>query len=318
MPGIPGRPYTQFAVTISIAVVISSINALTLSPALCAMILKSRSAEGPKGVMAVFEKGVDTSRNGYVAIVKRLVRVPAIALAILAAMIIGSGSLVKSIPTGFIPLEDSGALFVDVQLPDAAALERTEGVSNRLNEQVMAIPGVAGTTLVNGFSLLGGASSNGAMIIVNLDPWDDRPTEELSADGVLAEIYKIANQEISASVIAFNPPPISGLGLSAGVEMKVQQTGGGSAQELSAAVGSLIYAANQRAEIAQAYTTFRANVPKVHVDLDREKAKSLNVSISDVFTTLQGYMGSIYVNDFNLFGRVYRVMIQADGAYRTR
>ena len=119
-----------------------------------------------------------------------------------------------------------------------------------------------------------------------------------------------------ASVIAFNPPPISGLGMSAGVEMKVQQTGGGTSQDLSAAVGSLVYAVNQRPEIGQAYSTFRANVPKVFVDLDREKAKSLNVSISDVFLTLQAYMGSFYVNDFNLFGRVYRVMIQADGEHR--
>ena len=182
----------------------------------------------------------------------------------------------------------------------------------------MELPGVAGSVLVNVFSLLNGSGSNGAMIMLNLEPWDDRQTDELSADGILAKVYGLANQEISASVIAFNPPPISGLGLSAGVEMKVQQTGGGTAQDLAAAVGSLVYAANQRDEMAQSYSTFRANVPKVYVDLDREKAKSLNVSIADVFTTLQGYMGSIYVNDFNLFGRVYRVMIQADGEFRSQ
>ncbi|MFY0661982.1 MAG: multidrug efflux RND transporter permease subunit [Shimia sp.] len=318
MPGITGRLYTQFAVTISTAVVISSINALTLSPALCSLILKARDPGGPKGLMAVFEKGVDGARGAYVGVVRRFVRIPIMAIVVLVAMFAGSGTLMKTIPAGFIPLEDNGTLFVDVQLPDAASLERTEAVTARLNEQLMELPGVAGSVLVNGFSLLNGSGSNGAMIILNLEPWDDRQTDELSADGILAKVYGVANQEISASVIAFNPPPISGLGMSAGVEMKVQQTGGGTAQDLSAAIGSLVYAANQRPEMAQSYSTFRANVPKVYVDLDREKAKSLNVSISDVFTTLQGYMGSIYVNDFNLFGRVYRVMIQADGEFRSQ
>jgi HAE1 family hydrophobic/amphiphilic exporter-1 len=318
MPGITGRLYTQFAVTISTAVVISSINALTLSPALCSLILKAREPGGPKGIMAVFEKGVDGARGAYVGVVRRCVRLPIIAVVMLVVMVAGSGTLFKTIPAGFIPLEDNGTLFVDVQLPDAASLERTETVTSRLNEQLMEIPGVAGSVLVNGYSMLNGSSSNGAMIILNLEPWDERNTHELSADGILAKVYGVANQEISASVIAFNPPPISGLGMSAGVEMKVQQTGGGTAQDLSAAIGSLVYATNQREEMAQSYSTFRANVPKVFVDLDREKAKSLNVAISDVFTTLQGYMGSIYVNDFNLFGRVYRVMIQADGEFRSQ
>ena len=318
MPGITGRLYTQFAVTISTAVVISSINALTLSPALCSLILKAREPGGPQGIMAVFEKGVDGARGAYVGVVRRCVRIPIIAVVMLVVMVAGSGTLFKTIPAGFIPLEDNGTLFVDVQLPDAASLERTETVTSRLNEQLMEIPGVAGSVLVNGYSMLNGSSSNGAMIILNLEPWDERNTHELSADGILAKVYGVANQEISASVIAFNPPPISGLGMSAGVEMKVQQTGGGTAQDLSAAIGSLVYATNQREEMAQSYSTFRANVPKVFVDLDREKAKSLNVAISDVFTTLQGYMGSIYVNDFNLFGRVYRVMIQADGEFRSQ
>lgn len=315
MPGITGRLYSQFAVTISTAVVISSINALTLSPALCSLILKARSGP-PKGILAKFEQGIDGVRGGYVGIVRRLVRIPLIAMAILAVLIFGSGALMKSLPAGFIPPEDNGYLFVDVQLPDAASLERTETVTDRINKKILEIPGVASSVLVNGFSLLNGSGSNGAMIIPNLDPWDDRDTEELSADGILNKIMAVANQEISASVIAFNPPPISGLGMSAGVEMKVQQTGGGTAQDLSSAVGSLVYSANQSPDVGQSYSTFRANVPKVFVDLDREKAKTLNVSISDIFVTLQAYMGSFYVNDFNLFGRVYRVMIQADGEYR--
>lgn len=315
MPGITGRLYSQFAVTISVAVVISSINALTLSPALCALILKPRS-DTQNGVLKVFEQGIGGVRNRYVGIVRQLVRVPLVAFAILGGIFLGSGALVNSIPSGFIPLEDNGYLFVDVQLPDAASLERTETVATRVGEQILEIPGVASTVIVNGYSLLSGGSSNGAMIVANLDPWNERETDELSANGVLRNILAVANQEIGASVIAFNPPPISGLGMSAGVEMKVQQTGGGTAQDLSAAVGSLVYAANQSPDVGQAYSTFRANVPKVFVDLDREKAKSLNIAVSDVFLTLQAYMGSYYVNDFNLFGRVYRVMVQADGEYR--
>ncbi len=315
MPGISGRLFSQFAVTISVAVVISSINALTLSPALCAMVLKKRSGP-PKGLLAKFEKGVGATRDGYAGIVGRLLRVPLIGLAILIALGAASSTMMTSLPKGFLPLEDNGYLFVDIQLPDAATVQRTEAVSARINQQLQELPGVANTVEVNGFSMLNGVGSNGAMIIVNLHNWEERQTPELSAGGILQRIYGIANQEVSAKVIAFNPPPISGLGVSAGVEMKVQQTGGGTPGDLSAAVNSLVYSANQRPEIAQSYTSFSATVPKLYVDLDREKTRSLGIPISDVFQTLQAHLGSIYVNDMNLFGKVYRVMIQADATYR--
>jgi multidrug efflux pump len=317
MPGITGRLYSQFAVTISTAVVISSINALTLSPALCALVLKPRSGP-PKGLLAVFEKGVGATRSAYLSVVRRLLVLPALGLVIVLLFGAGTGGLLGRASVGFLPLEDNGYLFVDLQLPDAAALNRTETVTKRVRKQLAEIPGVANIVVVNGYSLLNGLGSNGAMIVVNLDQWDQRQTPELSANGILRQILRIAGGEAAASILAFNPPPISGLGLSAGVEMEVQQTAGGTAQDLSAAMGSLIYSANQRPEIAQAYTTFRANVPQVFVDLDREKAKTLDVSIGEVFQTLQAYMGSFYVNDFNLFGRVYRVMIQAEGSYRDK
>ena len=317
MPGMTGRLFSQFAVTISTAVLISSINALTLSPALCALVLKPRSGP-PKGLLAVFERFIGGMRGGYVAIVRRLLRVPLLGLAIVAALAFAGGAIFNATSKGFIPLEDNGYLFVDVQLPDAATLGRTETVTARVNERIAAIDGVANTVLVNGFSILNGLSPNGAMIIVNLKNWDDRPDPAQSADAILGQLLNIANGEAAASIVAFNPPPIQGLGMSAGVELEVQQTGGGSPQDLSAGVGSLIYAANQRPEISHAYTTFRANVPKVFVDLDREKAKSLQVQVAEVFQTLQAQLGSIYVNDFNLFGRVYRVMIQAEGSYRDK
>lgn len=317
MPGITGRLYSQFAVTISVAVLISSVNALTLSPALCALILKRRDGP-PKGILAQFERMIGGLRGGYTGIVRRLLRLPLIGLAVITALALATGGLFSATSKGFLPSEDNGYLFVDIQLPDAAALGRTEAVTRRVDEQIRGIAGVEGTVLVNGFSLLNGAGANGAMIIANLAPWDQRGAAALRPDAILGQIYGIANQEAAASIVAFNPPPISGLGMSAGVEMAVQQTAGGSPQDLSQALGALVYAANQRPEISQAYTTFRANVPQLFVDLDREKAKTLNVSIAEVFQTMQAQLGSYYVNDFNLFGRVYKVMMQAEGAHRDK
>ncbi|WP_323775867.1 multidrug efflux RND transporter permease subunit [Leisingera sp.] len=317
MPGITGKLYSQFAVTISVAVVISSVNALTLSPALCAIVLKARSAP-PKGLLALFESMIGGVRSGYLSIVTRMLRLPVIGLAIIAAVAFGTGSIFTATSKGFLPAEDNGYLFVDVQLPDAAALGRTERVTGRIDQQIRKIPGVQGTVLVNGFSLLNGTGANGAMIIATLHPWDERQSEALHPDSILGQIYGIANGEAAASIVAFNPPPISGLGMSSGVEMAIQQTAGGTPQDLAQAVGSLVYSVNQHPEIAQSYTTFRANVPQLFVDLDREKAKTLNVPISEVFQTMQAHLGSYYVNDFNLFGRVYKVMLQAEGTYRDK
>ncbi|MGS4946477.1 efflux RND transporter permease subunit [Meridianimarinicoccus sp. RP-17] len=316
MPGITGRMFSQFAITISAAVVISSINALTLSPALCALLLRPRKG-ALTGPLALFERGIDGVRAGYVALVRRVARVAVVSVVAVAGIVAALVVLTDRVPSGFLPDEDNGVIFVDVQLPDAASLSRTETVSRRLEEQILQIGGVADTVLVNGFSLLGGSGSNGAMIIVTLDPWDARTTPATRASGILRQVYGIAGQEAAASVLAFNPPPIPGLGMGAGVDMMVQQTGGGTAQDLAAAVGSLVYTTNQQPEIAQAYSTFRANVPKFFVDLDRDKAQTLDVAVRDVFAALQAYMGSFYVNDFNLFGRVYRVMLQADGDFRT-
>ena len=318
MPGITGRLYSQFAITISMAVAISSVNALTLSPALCALILKPRSGP-PKGVFALFERGVDATRNGYVALVARLARVSAVGLIAVAAAVGAMAWLSATTPTGFLPDEDQGYMLVDVQLPDGASLNRTEGATRQLQDILTAREGVSDVIIVNGYSMLnGGQGSNAALVIATLQNWSERQTPELRVGallrGVSAEFARIP----SASIIAFNPPPIPGLGAGAGVEMKVQQTGGGQPQDLAAALGSLVYSANQRPEIARAYTTFRANVPQVFVDLDREKAKALDVDVSEVFSTLQAYLGAFYVNDFNLFGRVYRVMVQAEGAYRDR
>ncbi|MBG6209916.1 HAE1 family hydrophobic/amphiphilic exporter-1 [Labrenzia sp. EL_126] len=318
MPGITGRLYSQFAVTISVSVVISSINALTLSPALCGLILKARSGP-PRGIMGLFDRGITGIRDGYTAIIRRLVRVAFVAIIIVGGAIAVIVTLGGTLPQGFLPSEDQGYLMVDVQLPDGAALERTEEVTKRVVELTQKTPGVENVVIVNGFSILNGAtSSNAALVIATMSNWEDRQEPNLRINAILANFWAEFSTIPGANIIAFNPPPIPGLGTTGGVQMMLQQTGGGTPQELASAVGSMVYSANQSAEIARAYSTFRANVPQVFVDLDREKTKTLGVNVADVFTTLQAYLGSFYINDFNIFGRVYKVMIQAEGQYRDK
>ncbi|MEO1112590.1 MAG: multidrug efflux RND transporter permease subunit [Pseudomonadota bacterium] len=318
MPGITGRLYSQFAVTISVSVVISSINALTLSPALCGLILKARSGP-PKGLMGLFDRGITGVRDGYTAIIRRLVRVAFIGLIIVGGAIAVIMSLGSTLPQGFLPSEDQGYLMVDVQLPDGAALQRTETVTERVVELTQAVPGVENVVIVNGYSILNGAtSSNAALVIATMSNWEERQEPSLRINAILAKFWADFSTIPGANIIAFNPPPIPGLGTTGGVQMMMQQTGGGTPQDLASAVGSMVYSANQSSDIARAYSTFRANVPQVFVDLDREKAKTLGIGVSDVFTTLQAYLGSFYINDFNIFGRVYKVMIQAEGQYRDK
>ncbi len=318
MPGITGQLYLQFAVTISVAVVISSINALTLSPALCGLILKPRTGEMSK-FLAMFDRGIGRVRNGYSGVVGMLVSRSFLGILAVVIAVAVLYSLNRSLPAGFLPSEDQGYLMVDVQLPDGASLGRTEVVTQGIEEMLKERPGVKDVVTVNGFGLLnGGAAVNNALVIITLTPWDERTEPSLHVDAILAGLWRDFSTFASANIIAFNPPPIPGLGTTGGVEMKVLQTGGGTPQDLASALGSLVYSANQQPEISQAYTTFRANVPQLFIDLDRQKAKTLGVSIADVFTTLQAYLGSYYINDFNLFSRVYRVMIQAEGDYRNR
>ncbi|MCX2722584.1 efflux RND transporter permease subunit [Roseibium salinum] len=318
MPGITGRLYSQFAVTISVAVLISSVNALTLSPALCGLILKSRSGP-PRGVMGRLDRGITSVRNGYTAAVRRLVRVAFIGVAVVAGVVALIVTLGMTLPQGFLPAEDQGYLMVDVQLPDGAALERTEDITGRVIELVENTAGVDGVVVVNGYSILNGASSsNAALVIATMKGWEERQAPDLRIEAILAKFWADFSTIPGANIIAFNPPPIPGLGTTGGVQAMLQQTGDGTPQDLASAVGSMVYSANQSPQIARAYSTFRANVPQIFVDLDRQKAKTLGINVADVFVTLQSYLGSYYINDFNIFGRVYRVMVQAEGEFRDR
>ena len=317
MPGLTGRIYQQFAVTISVAVVISSINALTLSPALCATFLRA-GALTTRGPFGVFNRGFDKVRNGYVGIVAGLARRAAIGVVILAGVLGGCYALFQAIPTGFLPEEDRGAFFVNVELPDAASLERTEQVMNEVQGLLSGMDGVEDVITIPGFSLLaGGTLSNGGFGVAVLKPWDERDDPSLSLASLMAEAQGRLFGMATASIFVFNPPPIPGLGSTGGLNMEVQDLTGQTPQDLAQAVNALVYNANQRPELSTVYATFRANVPQLYVSLDRQKAEAMGVGVADVFAALQSNLGSYYVNDFNYLGRVFQVLVQAESGYRS-
>ena len=315
MPGITGQLYQQFAVTISVAVLISSLNALTLSPALCALLLKPGKGK-PRGPLGWFSSLIEGSRKGYVKVVGLLVRHAILTMLVLAAVGGSTYYLFKTIPTGFIPYEDNGAFFVNIQLPDGASLTRTEQVAADARDILMSIDGITDVIGVSGFSLLAGEASNGALLIPILKPWEERTTPQLQEQAIIQQ----ANQRLwgvtAANVFAFALPPIQGLGTSGGFELQLEDLAGRSPQELAATLRGLLFAANQDVRLTNVFSTYSADVPQLFVNLDRDKAQTLGIPVSEVFTTLQANLGSLYVNDFNLFGKVYRVMIQAESADR--
>ena len=315
MPGITGELYKQFAITISVAVALSSLNALTLSPALCAMLLK-KDGDSQALPFRLFNKGLDKTRDGYVNKVGFLNRNIWFSMGLLAAIGAGTAYMFKTTPTGFIPYEDTGALFINAQLPDGASLNRTEQVMTEVQDKVMEIDGVSDIIAINGFSILGGASSSAALAIPVLDDWDQRTDPELAWYKILGQINQSLQSIAAANIFAFPTPPIPGLGTAGGLEGQLLDLQNGSPQELAQATRSLIFAANQAPEFKRIYSTYSANVPQQEIIVDRDKAQSLGVPVSAIFSTLSSQLGTQYVNDFNLFGKNYRVMVQADASFR--
>lgn len=314
MPGITGKLYTEFAVTISIAVCFSSLNALTLSPALCALLLKPSSA--PKGVFKKFDQLVNWTRKGYVSKVSFLNRRLFLSMGLLAAMGGGVYHMFSTTPTGFLPYEDNGAFFINVQLPDGASLNRTDEIVAQIDHILAEQPGIENRIGIKGFSILGGAAPNAALAIPVLTHWDERTAPELAWYKILGQLNQKLATIPGANIMAFPTPPIPGLGNAAGLEANLLDLKNGSPQELAQAVNALIFAANQQPEFSRVYSTFSANVPQLELVVDREKAISLGVSMSELFSTLQAQLGTQYVNDFNIYGRNYRVMLQADSEFR--
>jgi HAE1 family hydrophobic/amphiphilic exporter-1 len=317
MPGITGQLYQQFAVTISVAVAISSINALTLSPALCSVLLKP--GRQPLKRLNWFNVFFGRLTNGYTAAVKVTVRRAALIMLVYAGLVTGTVWMFANLPSGFLPEEDQGYFFIEVQLPDAASLTRTETVLDRIEQQLLEIPGVTNVISVAGFSLLNSAfGSNSALVIPVLAPWDEREAPHLQLRAIVGQAERVAAETVDANVIPFVPPAIPGLGSSGGFSFVLQDYTGGDLQEFASVMRGFIVAANEHPAIGSAYSTFRADVPMLYLDVNRDKVQTLQVSMTELFTTLQSQLGSTYINDFNKFGRTWRVMAQAEGDFRNR
>jgi hydrophobe/amphiphile efflux-1 (HAE1) family protein len=318
LPGITGGLFQQFSVTIATAVAISALNALTLSPMLCALFLGTPK-EAKRGPFAWFNKGLDRTRNGYVRLVGLIAR-RSIVAGLLVILVGGAAVMILGrLPTGFIPNEDQGVLFADIKLPTGAALPRATEVLAEVQKIASSTPGVANVLTVTGYSMLtGAASSNSGLGVFVLDPWDQRKTPETQIRGLIAAMEARFAAIADAEVLVFPPPPIPGLGTAGGFTFQLEGLGGQSSQELTQVLNGLIATARQEPSIASAYSTFDATVPQLFLDLDRTQAEYLNVPVSDVFSTLQSVFGSTFVNNFTYLGQTYQVNVQADKSARSR
>ncbi|TDJ16732.1 MAG: multidrug efflux RND transporter permease subunit [Gammaproteobacteria bacterium] len=316
LPGITGQMYRQFALTIAVSTVFSSINALTMSPALAALLLKP-----PKKRKNVLFRGFDTlfrhTERGYMGLVRTLVRRTFVMMVLFLGISAATGWQFTKIPTGFLPTEDQGYLLVNVQLPDAASLERTKEVLKGIDGILKETRGVREWVSLGGYSMIDGTNaSNAATVFVILDSWDERSEPSLSQDAILRGLQGKFRAIQEAIVFAFLPPAITGLGVAGGFQMQLQDRGDVGLRELEKMAREIIQDGSGQSGLSFLNTTFRANVPQVFAEVDRTKAKQLGVSLNEVFGTLQAYLGSAYVNDFNRFGRTWQVKVQADHEFR--
>jgi hydrophobe/amphiphile efflux-1 (HAE1) family protein len=319
MAGIVGQLYRQFAITISVSVILSVIVALTLTPALCAMMLRPRKEiRGPVGAfLRGFNKVFDKTTNGYLAGVNFFLRRAVIGMACLVALWFGAGSLLMRIPSGFVPNEDQGYFFSVFNLPDGASMERTDQLMRRAEADLKTIPGVEEVLTMGGLNLLTNAyTSNNASIITMLKPWEDRHAAEEQLKAILTAAQKKFSAYPEAVSLVFPPPAINGLGNASGFVFELQDRVGRAPQELAGVKEKIMQAMAQRDELTGIYSGFSTSIPQINLDIDRDKARTLNVPVSDVFQGLQIYLGGLQVNDFNLFGRTYKVMLQAEQDFR--
>ena len=314
IPGISGQLFRQFAVTISAAMLISALNALTLSPALCALVLRH---EPPHRIMDRVLRGIDFVRDGYAAAVRRLVRVAVLSLLAIAVFALGGYGLSKITPTSFLPEEDQGAFFLNVQLPDGASVARTSETVRAIEQTLRAMPQVQHTFAVIGFSLLDSANEpNTAFLVAKLKPFEDRVGAADSAQALIRGMFAQAQQIRTAIVVPFNLPPIIGLSTSGGFEYQLEALEGQDPAKLGGVVQGVVAAANQDPRLARVFSTFTTSAPSVYLDIDRDKAQALGLVVDDVFTALQSTLGGFFVNNFNLYGRTWQVNIEGEAADR--
>ena len=316
IPGISGTLFRQFAVTISAAMLISAINALTLSPALCALFLRHTGAR--RGIMAKVLSGIDWTRDRYAGIVRRLLRLSVVSLAAVAVFAGAIFGISRIVPTGFLPEEDQGAFFVMIQLPDGASIARTGDVTKRVENILKGLPAVEHTLSIIGYSLLdGGNLPNNAFLVVRLKPFEDRQAAADSAQALIRKVFAEGSRIREAKVVAFNFPAIIGLSTGGGFEYVLEALEGQEPAAINSVMGGVIAAANADASLARVFSTFTATTPLVYLDIDRGKAQALGLNISDVFTALQATLGGIFVNNFNMLGRTWQVNVEGEAADRS-
>lgn len=315
IPGISGQLFRQFAVTISVAMLISALNALTLSPALCAVFLRHRGSK--RGPMGWIMRRITDVRDGYVAITRRLVRVSALAVVLILASAAGIVLLSLRTPTGFLPEEDQGAFFIALQLPDGASVARTSEAALRIENLLKEMPQVENVFSVIGFSIIDQVNEpNTAFIVPTLKPFADRAGAANSVQALIARVFGEAQQVRTATVIPFNLPPIIGLSTTGGFEYELEGLEGQEPAMMNSVMQGLLASANRDARLARVFSTYTATNPSIYLDINREKAQALGLGMNDVFGALQATLGGIYINNFNLFGRVWQVNIQGEAAQR--
>ncbi|HMO27793.1 multidrug efflux RND transporter permease subunit [Enterovirga sp.] len=316
IPGISGELFRQFAVTVSVAMLFSAVNALTLSPALCAILLRRHA--GPKhGIMARVSGGIDWVRDQYGAGVARLVRLSIVGLVLVAASGAGTALLARQTPTGFLPEDDQGALFVLLNLPGGASVNRTEELVRKAEEVLRGDPAVEDFTSVVGLNFIDSYSQpNAAFVVVTLKPFEERRAAHLGARETMARLGAQFRQIPGGQVIPFAPPPIIGLGTGGGFTYVLQDLRGGDPKVMAQALRGLIVAANQEPRLRSVFSTFSATNPSIYLDIDRDKVQILDVPLSSVFQALQASLGGYFVNNTNLYGRTWQVQVQAEARDR--
>jgi HAE1 family hydrophobic/amphiphilic exporter-1 len=318
MGGVTGELFSQFALTIAVAVVFSVINALTLSPALCAMMLKKPTpGRGPiAAFFKLFNRFFDWLSASYGAVVGGLVRKAARSMLLLVVVLGGILLLGRTVPGGFIPDEDKGYVFVAVELPEGASLQRSDAMLKQVESIVLSTPGVRSAVSLVGFNILNNMNfPNSAMMFIGLEPWEERAAPERSAAAIVQQWNRKFYGIPGARAFAFGPPALPGYGNASGFTMQLQDRSGGTVAQLAAYVRQFVEAVSKRPEIGRVTTTFSPTTPQVKVELDREKARALGVPVDSVFSTLQAYLSGLYVNDFVRFGRVYKVFLQAESEF---
>ena len=315
MEGITGQIYRQFAVTISFSVVFSLVVALTLSPAMCAHMLQ-KVHQKDSGPLKLFNNALATSTEKYVSGSVWLARRKAVTFLVLALVIAGAAFAAKRLPTEFLPEEDQGAVFTSIQLPEGASLGRTQAVMDKLIPQIREIPGVKFVMGIKGYSIIGGASENMGSIIVPLEHWDSRSVKGKDLQTIVEKITAVGRSVPEAQINVFTPPAIQGLGISGGIDMRLQSRVENDPEKMAMILRDFVGKINQLPEILYAYSTYTSDTPHVFLDIDREKAEMFNVPVGNIFSTLQTYFGSAYINDINIGTQVNKVMVQSDWNFR--